>query len=81
MSYYVTRAELQAILSIERSTSYVLEAKGILPKPLNGFGRAKLFDLKNSLEACHRALNMPIPDDLIVETHWRAIVASRLQQR
>lgn len=81
MSYYVTRAELQAIICIERSTSYILETKGTLPRSIKGFGRAKLFDLQKSLEACHRALNLPIPDDSIVEAHWRAIVASRLQQR
>jgi hypothetical protein len=79
MSYLIKRVELQAILCIERSKSYLLQSDGTLPKPIIGLGRNKLFDLKSSLEAAHRALGLPPPDAQLVENHWAAIVASRLQ--
>jgi hypothetical protein len=81
MCYLVTRAELQAILGIKRSKSYMLQSKGELSVPISGFGRNKLFDLKLSLEIAHRALGLPPPNDQLIESHWRVIVANRLHHR
>jgi hypothetical protein len=79
MSYLITRVELQAILCIERSKCYMLQNDGILPKPILGLGRNKLFDLKLSLEAAYKALDLPPPNAQLIENQWAAIIAARLQ--
>jgi hypothetical protein len=79
MRYLVTRAELQALLAIARSKSYLLEEQGILPKPINGFGRNKLFDLKQSLINAYQAKGWPCPSEDFIENQWKAILATRLQ--
>jgi len=79
MLYFVTRLELQSLLSIGRSQSYLLEKQGVLPSPSKVFGKNKLFNLKQSLESVHRHQGWPIPSDSIVESQWRAIIAARLQ--
>lgn len=79
MCYLITRVELQAILCIERSKCYMLQKDGILPKPILGLGRNKLFDLKLCLESAYKALDLPPPDAELIENQWAAILAARLQ--
>lgn len=79
MCYLVTRSELQALLAVARSQSYLLQAKGILPKPIEGLGRNKLFDLKQCLQNAHLAIGLPCPTDDLIERQWVAILSTRLQ--
>jgi hypothetical protein len=79
MSYFITRSELLAILSCERSKLYKLQADGLFPNPTSGLGRNKLFCLALSLHAAHRIMGQPSPSPDLIESHWRSIVQSRLQ--
>lgn len=79
MCYFITRAELQALLLVERSKTYLLQNEGVLPEPIEGFGRNKLFDLKQSLINVHQHKKWPTPTDDYIDRQWRAILATRLQ--
>lgn len=80
MKYLITRHEAQALLNIERSMTYILVERGLLPKPQSGFGKNKLFDLEQILIFFHDFNGWPPPNQLTVESHWRTIYFSRINR-